>query len=67
MRKRVIEYIENGGSITEAAARFQVGRATIYRWLNRQDLKPKTDVWKRPPAKAGLSSARNRCVRESVR
>lgn len=40
LRKRVVEYIENGGSITQAAALFQVGRATIYRWLSRQDLKP---------------------------
>lgn len=40
LRKRVIEYIENGGRITEAAARFHVGRATIYRWLDRPDLKP---------------------------
>ncbi len=40
LRKRVVKYIENGGSITQAAALFQVGRATIYRWLGRQDLKP---------------------------
>jgi putative transposase len=40
LRKRVVEYIENKGSITQAAALFQVGRATIYRWLGRQDLKP---------------------------
>ncbi len=39
LRKRVVKYIENGGSITQAAALFQVGRATIYRWLGRQDLK----------------------------
>lgn len=40
LRKRVVEYIEEGGSITEAAKLFQVGRATIYRWFSRQDLKP---------------------------
>jgi transposase len=32
--------VENGGSITKAAAIFKVGRATIYRWLGREDLRP---------------------------
>ena len=40
LRKRVVAYIENGGSITQAAEMFQVGRSTIYRWLGRQDLTP---------------------------
>lgn len=40
LRKRVVEYIENGGPITRAATLFKVGRTTIYRWLGRQDLKP---------------------------
>ncbi len=40
LRKRVVEHIENGKSITQTAALFQIGRATIYRWLGRQDLKP---------------------------
>ena len=35
LRKKVISYIENGGSPTKAAAIFQVGRASIYRWLER--------------------------------
>lgn len=38
LRKRVIDYIENGGSVTKAAKLFQVGRASIYRWLNRETL-----------------------------
>ncbi len=38
LRIRVIDYIENGGSITKAAKLFQVGRASIYRWLNREKL-----------------------------
>ena len=33
-----MSYIENGGKITEAAKVFGIGRATIYRWLNRQEL-----------------------------
>jgi len=38
LRKRVVDYVENGGGITKAAALFKVGRATIYRWLGREDL-----------------------------
>jgi transposase len=30
LREKVVEYIENGGSITSAARLFRVGRATIY-------------------------------------
>ncbi len=35
LRKRVINYVENGGSPSKAAEVFQVGRASIYRWLER--------------------------------
>jgi putative transposase len=38
LRKKVIEYVENGGKITKAAKVFKIGRATIYRWLNREEL-----------------------------
>ncbi len=31
-------YVENGGSITKAAAIFNIGRATIYRWLSSEKL-----------------------------
>lgn len=40
LRQKVVNYVENGGSITKAAAIFKVGRATIYRWLGRVDLRP---------------------------
>ena len=40
LRKRVVDYIENGGSIKQASVLFQIGSATIYRWLRRQDLTP---------------------------
>jgi transposase len=39
-RTRVVEWVENGGSVSKAAKIYKVGRATIYRWLNREDLKP---------------------------
>ncbi|WP_445315889.1 IS630 transposase-related protein [Microcoleus vaginatus] len=39
-RQKVVNHVENGGSITKAAAIFKVGRATIYRWLSREDLRP---------------------------
>lgn len=35
LRKKVINYVENGGSPSKAAKVFQVGRASIYRWLER--------------------------------
>ena len=38
LRKRVVNYVENGGGITKAAALFKVGRAKIYRCLGREDL-----------------------------
>ncbi len=41
LRKRVINYVENGGSVTKAAKVFQVGRASIYRWLDSEDLEPR--------------------------
>jgi transposase len=34
LRKRVIDFVRGGGSKTEAARRFQVGRASVYRWVN---------------------------------
>ena len=40
LRQKVVNNVENGGSITKAAAIFKVGRATIYRWLGREDLRP---------------------------
>jgi len=40
LRQKVVDYVENGGSTTKAAAIFKVGRATIYRWLGREDLRP---------------------------
>ena len=39
LRKRVVDYVEKGGRIAQAARLFQVGRATIYRWLGRTDLR----------------------------
>jgi transposase len=40
-RKRVIAYIQEGGSKVDAARIFAVGRDTIYRWLAAKDLSPK--------------------------
>ncbi len=37
LRKRVLDFIQAGGSKTEAAKRFNVGRTTIYKWLNAPD------------------------------
>jgi putative transposase len=40
LRKKVIEYVEAGGSITKASRIYKIGRASVYRWLNRADLSP---------------------------
>ena len=36
--KKVINFVENGGTITKAAHTFGIGRASIYRWLSRPKL-----------------------------
>lgn len=38
LRKKVVEYVERGGGVTKATQIFQVSRASIYRWLNRENL-----------------------------
>ena len=40
LRKRVVDFLEKGGKISKAVENYQVSRATIYRWLDRKDLKP---------------------------
>jgi putative transposase len=36
LRERVVGYIEQGGSKTEAVKLFKVSRKTIYNWLSRK-------------------------------
>lgn len=40
LRKRVVEWVEKGGSVSKASKIYLVSRGTIYRWLNREDLRP---------------------------
>jgi transposase len=47
LRKRVVSYVRGGGSRAQAAALFQVGRTTLYRWLNATDLHPKPALERR--------------------
>ena len=37
LRSRVIDFVRGGGSKAEAARRFQVGRASVYRWVSAPD------------------------------
>ena len=37
-RQKVINFVENGGTITKVAHTFGIGRASIYRWLSRPTL-----------------------------
>jgi transposase len=41
LRERVIEFVENGGSVLRASKLYKVSRATIYRWLGRETLQAK--------------------------
>ena len=41
LRKRVVNFVESGGSKSEAARRFEVSRKTVYNWLALDDLTPK--------------------------
>ena len=36
--QKVINFVLNGGTITEAAHTFGIGRVSIYRWLSRAKL-----------------------------
>ena len=38
LRQKVINFVENGGTITKAPYTFRIGRASIYRWLSRPKL-----------------------------
>ena len=38
LRQKVINFVENGGTITEAAHTFGIEIASIYRWLSRPKL-----------------------------
>ena len=37
-RQKVINFVENGGTITKAAHTFGIGRVSRYRWLSRPKL-----------------------------
>ena len=37
-RQKVINFVENGGTITKAAHTFGIARSSIYRWLSRPKL-----------------------------
>ena len=37
LRKRVLDFIEGGGSKVEAAKRYNISRGTIYKWLKASD------------------------------
>ena len=40
LRERVVNFVRNGGSVDQVPERYQVSRATTYRWLKRKDLRP---------------------------
>lgn len=38
LRKRVVEFVRGGGSKADAARLYQVSRASVYNWLNDDDV-----------------------------
>ncbi|MBX9577366.1 MAG: transposase [Chthoniobacterales bacterium] len=36
LKKRVLGFIEEGGSKVEASKRFSIGRRTIFKWINKK-------------------------------
>lgn len=40
LRKKVVNYVRNGGTVTNGAKIYQIGRTTIYEWLKRENLSP---------------------------
>lgn len=42
LRKRVVDFVKDGGSKAEASRRYQVSLWCVNDWSKRQDLKPKT-------------------------
>lgn len=41
LRERVLSFLSDGGSKSEAIRMFKISRDTIYRWLNADDIRPK--------------------------
>ena len=50
LRQKVINFVENGGTITEVTHIFGIGIASVYRWLSR----PKLEETKVKPRKKNL-------------
>ena len=42
LRERVVAFVREGGGKAGAARRFSVSRKTVYNWLSREPLAPKT-------------------------
>ena len=42
LRERVVNFVLSGGSKAEAARRYNVSRKTVYNWLARETLSPKS-------------------------
>ncbi|MBS0164542.1 MAG: hypothetical protein JSR29_00500 [Nitrospira sp.] len=60
LRQRVVEFVRGGSSRTEAARRFKVGEASMYRWLKprRPDLPASRPS---PAPQAGLGAVTLSC------
>ena len=42
LRERAVKYVQDGGLHSKACELFSISRKTLYNWLTREDLAPKT-------------------------
>jgi len=56
LRRRVVEYVRAGGGKAEAAQRFSVGVASVFRWLAM----PEVEGWQKPGPRNGHKLDRTR-------
>ena len=47
LRRKVIEFVKEGGSQTQATGLFKISRKTIYNWIQRSDLTPRLGTTRR--------------------
>jgi len=66
LRERVVGYVRAGGSADDAAEMFQVGRSTVYRWLDAPDLRPKPAKERRRKLDKGALAAHVRDVPDAL-
>ncbi|NGZ11009.1 MAG: hypothetical protein CV088_16770 [Nitrospira sp. LK70] len=69
LRQRVVDCVRSGGSKAEAARRFKVGEASLYRWLKPGGLtceRPEPNTSHNLGSNMGMESFRNLGIEDSA-